>query len=81
MGRFPEVVMRLSLDRLPNRFPVGTRFVIEGRVGRLKQYLVFPDGREVDLPPPSRRARAAHPAPRPHLRRTTKAARKAGEKA
>jgi hypothetical protein len=43
-------------DRLPNRFPVGTRYVIEGRgggEGRLRihlRYLEFPDGRQVDLP-------------------------------
>jgi hypothetical protein len=43
-------------DRLPNRFPVGTRYVIEGRGGeeeRLRlhlRYLEFPDGRQVTLP-------------------------------
>ena len=38
-------------DRLPNQFPEGTRFVIEGRAGRiLLRYLEFPDGRHVDLP-------------------------------
>jgi hypothetical protein len=43
-------------DRLPDRFPVGTRYVIEGRgggEGRLRihsRYLEFPDGRQVDLP-------------------------------
>ena len=43
-------------DRLPSRFPVGTRYVIEGRDGgdgRLRihlRYLEFPDGRHVDLP-------------------------------
>ena len=37
--------------RLPNRFPVGTRFVIEGRDGRIHlRYLEFPDGRQVVLP-------------------------------
>jgi hypothetical protein len=42
--------------RLPSRFPVGTRYVIEGRgggEGRLRihlRYLEFPDGRQVDLP-------------------------------
>ena len=36
---------------LPSRFPVGTRFVIEGRGGRIRlRYLEFPDGRKVDLP-------------------------------
>ena len=42
-------------DRLPNRFPVGTRYVIEGRggEGRLHihlRYLEFPDGRQMELP-------------------------------
>ena len=43
-------------DRLPNRFPVGTRYVVEGLgggEGRLRihlRYLEFPDGRHVDLP-------------------------------
>ena len=51
-------------DRLPDRFPVGTRYVIEGRDGgdgRLRihlRYLEFPDGRQVDLPiEPTARAR------------------------
>jgi hypothetical protein len=36
---------------LPSRFPVGTRFVIEGRGGRIRlRYLEFPDGRKVDVP-------------------------------
>ena len=43
--------MRSSAVRLPNRFPVGTRFVIEGRGGRIHlRYLEFPDGRQVVLP-------------------------------
>ncbi len=42
--------------RLPSRFPIGTRYVVEGRgggEGRLRihvRYLEFPDGRHVDLP-------------------------------
>jgi hypothetical protein len=37
--------------RLPNRFPVGTRFVIEGKDGHIHlRYLEFPDGRQVVLP-------------------------------
>jgi hypothetical protein len=48
--------MRLQPVRLPDRFPVGTRYVIEGRgggEGRLQvhlRYLEFPDGRQVELP-------------------------------
>ncbi len=37
--------------RLPSRFPVGTRYVIEGHEGRIRlRYLEFPDGRKIDLP-------------------------------
>jgi hypothetical protein len=37
--------------RLPRRFPVGTRYVIEGSGGLIRlRYLEFPDGRKVDLP-------------------------------
>jgi len=40
-----------SLSRLPNRFPVGTRYVIEGRNGLIHlRYLEFPDGRQLELP-------------------------------
>jgi hypothetical protein len=43
--------MRSRAVRLPSRFPVGTRFVIEGQGGRIRlRYLEFPDGRKVDLP-------------------------------
>ena len=43
--------MRGEAIRLPSRFPVGTRYVIEGRGGRIRlRYLEFPDGRKVDLP-------------------------------
>jgi hypothetical protein len=40
-----------QVNRLPSQFPDGTRYVIEGRAGRiLSRYLEFPDGRHVDLP-------------------------------
>jgi hypothetical protein len=45
-----EVIMASSLRRLPNRFPVGTKFVIEGKRGGegqvqvFSRYLEFPDG-------------------------------------
>jgi hypothetical protein len=36
---------------LPSRFPVGTRYVIEGNAGRVSaRYIEFPDGRKIDLP-------------------------------
>ena len=57
---------RSSAVRLPNRFPVGTRFVIEGRGGRIHlRYLEFPDGRQVVLPA---EARAADEFPPPSAR-------------
>ena len=43
---------------LPREFPEGTRFVVEGRPdpdGKTRivsRYLVFPNGRRVDLPAP-----------------------------
>ena len=52
-----------QVDRLPSRFPVGTRYVVEGRGGgdgRLHihlRYLEFPDGRHVDLPVDAVRSR------------------------
>ncbi len=42
-------------NRLPRRFPVGTKYVIEGRgggEGRLRvssRYIEFPDGRHLQL--------------------------------
>jgi hypothetical protein len=66
--------MGSRVDRLPSRFPVGTRYIIEGRgggEGRLHihlRYLEFPDGRQMELPADvadrtrSRRARSARRA-------------------
>ena len=58
-----ESVMASRSERLPDRFPVGTKFVIEGRSGGgpVSRYLEFPDGTLVALPlrPPVRKARAA----------------------
>jgi hypothetical protein len=43
--------MSSQVVRLPARFPVGTRYVIEGRAGHIQlRYLEFPDGRRVDMP-------------------------------
>jgi hypothetical protein len=40
-----------KIANLPNRFPVGTRFVIEGLGGRISsRFIEFPDGRKVNLP-------------------------------
>jgi hypothetical protein len=48
--------MAYSSSRLPSRFPVGTKFVIEGKRGGegqvqvFSRYLEFPDGTFVRLP-------------------------------
>ncbi len=45
-----EVAMAYGSGRLPSRFPVGTKFVIEGKRGGegqvqvFSRYLEFPDG-------------------------------------
>jgi hypothetical protein len=50
-----ECVMARSA-RLPKRFPVGTRYVVEGRAGGKglflvsARYVVLPNGRRLDLP-------------------------------
>jgi len=58
------MVSRISgsrISRLPSRFPVGTRYVIEGRGGHVHlRYLEFPDGRQIELPA----GRALRDAPR-----------------
>ena len=48
--------MAYGISRLPNRFPVGTKFVIEGRragagqVQVFSRHLEFPDGTFLALP-------------------------------
>jgi hypothetical protein len=48
--------MAYSASRLPSRFPVGTKFIVEGRragkgeVQVFKRFLEFPDGTHVRLP-------------------------------
>jgi hypothetical protein len=43
--------MGSKYSRLPSRFPVGTRHIIEGCAGQIHtQYLEFPDGRQIHLP-------------------------------
>jgi hypothetical protein len=65
--------------RLPRRFPVGTRYVIESRGGRIRlRYLEFPDGRKVDLPADlaartkSHRRRQVRKPPRPGAKKISK---------
>ncbi len=48
--------MAYSSSRLPTRFPVGTKFVIEGRPGGegklqvFSRFIEFPDGTKLKLP-------------------------------
>lgn len=48
--------MASNLGRLPSRFPVGTKFVIEGRRGSegqlqvFSRHIEFPDGTFIPLP-------------------------------
>lgn len=36
---------------LPARFPVGAKYVVEGRGSFVRRYVEFPGGRRVDLAP------------------------------
>jgi hypothetical protein len=43
-------VANTKVMQLPGQFPVGTRYIIEARGGRIDQrYLEFPDGQKIDL--------------------------------
>jgi len=62
-----EVAMAYGSGRLPSRFPVGTKFVIEGKRGGegqvqvFSRYLEFPDGTFFPLPVrPSKRKSATN---------------------
>ena len=66
--------MASSLSRLPSRFPIGTKFVIEGRAAKegqmqiFSRYLEFPDGTFLPLPARSAKRKSA-PAGRRRARR------------
>jgi len=61
---------------LPSRFPVGTKFVIEGRPGGkgrvYSRYLEFPDGTRVRLPKHAEK-HGEKPKARPPQRRPRRA--------
>lgn len=65
--------MAYSASRLPSRFPVGTKFVIEGRRGGegqlqvFSRYVEFPDGTCIRLPVRAGKRKAV--APRRRARR------------
>jgi hypothetical protein len=69
--------------RLPRRFPVGTRYVVEGRTGAKglfqvsARYVVLPNGRRFDLPAKaasggSRARRRRHGFPRQRAEHTVR---------
>lgn len=79
--------MARKSSRLPSRFPVGTKFVIEGRragegeVQVFKRYIEFPDGTFLRLPS---RLNKSRPAPAPATgpaRRSRSVAAKPGPQA
>jgi hypothetical protein len=84
--------MRLPVDRqsnpLPKRFPIGARYVVEGRGGEnghlrvISRYVVLPGGQRINVPsdssqPPGLSARAPrHKRPRGRARPSRMAAKK-----
>ncbi|HEY2228946.1 MAG TPA: hypothetical protein VGI22_14645 [Xanthobacteraceae bacterium] len=57
-------------DPLPDRFPNGTRYVVEGRNGRIHlRYLEFPDGRHIELPADLAPPETTHAVRRPQRKR------------
>ena len=52
-----------SSTPLPSRFPVGTKYVVEGRGLVVRRYVEFPDGRKMELA--VRKALNRKSAPRP----------------
>jgi hypothetical protein len=52
----------LSSSHLPTRFPVGTKYVLEGNGLSVQRYVEFPNGRRVQLP--ARRALTCGPCTR-----------------
>jgi hypothetical protein len=56
-------IIMATQPRLPSRFPVGTRYIIEGQPGKggqlriVSRYVVMPSGVRYDLMTPTERAR------------------------
>jgi hypothetical protein len=69
-----EIVMGPQIDRLlsrlPRRFPVGAKYVVDGYGGEtgnlrvIARYVVLPGGRRINVP--ASLSRPASPAGRPH---------------
>ena len=76
---YEEGAMRLPIDRqstpLPKRFPVGARYVVEGRGGEdghlrvFSRYIVLPGGQRINVPSDLSKLGAMSLAPRGKRRR------------
>jgi hypothetical protein len=73
-----EGSMAYSSGRLPTRFPVGTKFVIEGRPGDegqmqvFSRFIEFPDGTRLKLPKRPAPQKSAPAGRRARLKRARK---------
>jgi len=71
--------MAYSSNRLPSRFPVGTKFVIEGKrrgegqVQVFSRYLEFPDGTFLPLPAQPTKQKSVAPVRRSRRRTRVRA--------
>jgi hypothetical protein len=69
--------MRHSSSRLPSRFPIGTKFVIEGRPAKagevhvIRRYVEFPDGTLLRLPARPDKVKAGRIERRPRSTRVS----------
>jgi hypothetical protein len=95
---YEEAAMRLPIDRhsnpLPKRFPVGARYVVEGRGGEdghlrvVSRYVVLPGGQRINIPSDlskfgavsvnARRGKSGQSRARPSRTATKKIMRSAG---
>jgi hypothetical protein len=68
MGR-PTIRPNSRLNRLPEQFPVGATYVVEGRGGAdgrfraLARYVLLPSGRRINLPAEAHRPAATRVLP------------------
>src|SRR5258708_6189956 len=49
-GQLEETSMARTSNRLPERFPVGSKYVVESCGPVVRRYVEFPDGHKVTLP-------------------------------
>ena len=58
-GKVKGLIMRTA-THLPKRFPVGTKYVLEGSGGIVRRYIELPNGRRIKLEFRNRRLRLRH---------------------